>query len=166
VPLPEALPPDVVDDIDPLPVDPIDPPLMLPPLIDPPPIDPDALDPVEPPEVPPMLPVAPLAPDDPDPPAAPDEPAPPPADPPPADCAITATGARATAAARIMDLRMILSCYDVRDQPSREPGVPASRTRAETAGHCAPLPLARFPAFRYSAPSDGPCPRWQARSGV
>ena len=61
-----------------------------------------------------MLPLAPLAPAEPELPAAPEAPAPPPAaPPPPADCAMTATGVSATAAAKIINFRMILSCYRV-----------------------------------------------------
>lgn len=155
------LPPDVVEDIDPLPV--------LPPLIEPPPTEPLPIEPVEPidplpiepideepdgiaPGVPdcapapaPMLPldcdapIAPLAPAEPEAPAAPDEPAPPPAPPPPA-CAMTATGVRATAAARIINFRMILSIYAVGNQPTGARLVPVS-------GHIRAKP--RAPACRF-----------------
>ena len=113
--LPVELLPEVVEDIEPPP--------MLPPLIDPLPIAPvepiDPVDPIDPEDMPPVPDCAPLmlplAPAEPDPPAAPDEPAPPPAEPPPpADCAMTATGVSATAAAMIINFRMILSVYSVR----------------------------------------------------
>ncbi len=139
------VPPEVVDDIEPvlpepiepLPIDPVEPIEPVDPIeplpIDPVDDEPDGIAPGVPDCAPvpaPMLPldceapIAPVAPDDPDAPAAPDAPAPPPL-PPPADCASTATGVNATTAAMIIDFRMILSCYAMYDQPSATWQVPA-----------------------------------------
>jgi hypothetical protein len=109
--VPVVLPPELVDDIEPLPVPPIAPEPIEPPLL----IEPEPVEPIEPAPIdPPLLDIpAPEAPAEPEPPAAPDAPAPPPAAPPPPPpaCAITATGANAMAAAMITNLRMFLSCY-------------------------------------------------------